>query len=94
MLDSTNFRGKTSQISVNTDHVIHQLLDSGSEGGNGFLLYKFHSSNRQQAAISKCSYLGTHLSESGHLSTNLFPFDQLKEIGMRHLDQTTYNTHF
>jgi hypothetical protein len=56
--------------------------------------YKFHHFHGQQAAISNCSHLGNHLSEFGHLSTNLFPFDQLKEIGMRHLDQTTYNTLF
>jgi hypothetical protein len=69
--------------------MIHKLLDSDSGGGKWLLGYKFHPSHEQQAPISKCSYLGTHLSEFGHLSTNLFPFDQLKEMGMRPLEQTT-----
>jgi hypothetical protein len=94
MLDSTSFRGKISQISVSIVRISHKLLVSGSEGGKWLLLYKFHPSYGQQAAISKRSYLGTHLPEFGHLSTNLFPFYQLKKVGMRHLDQTTYNTHF
>jgi hypothetical protein len=45
MLDSTNVRVKSSQISVHTDHVIHQLLDSDSGGGEWLLLYKFHPSH-------------------------------------------------